>query len=63
LRLRLAVFPGKSFFKNNPCDFGQKKRRASFGEGTRRFVRFFCPKSYTGTAGGVPSRLFAVART
>ncbi|WP_338668848.1 hypothetical protein [Pseudodesulfovibrio methanolicus] len=46
--------------KTKPRDFGQKKRRASFREEARRFNRFFCPKSHTGTAEGVLVAAFRV---
>jgi hypothetical protein len=45
-----VVFPQKT-----PRDFEQGKRRASFCETARRSIRFFCPKSHTGTAEGVPT--------
>ncbi|MGE4422448.1 MAG: hypothetical protein AB7D39_09140 [Pseudodesulfovibrio sp.] len=42
-----------TFLKRKTRDFGQKKRRASFGEEARRPFRFFCLKSPIGTAEGV----------
>jgi hypothetical protein len=61
-RRRRGFFDGVAFLKIKTRDFGQKKRRAFFGEEARRSIRFFCPKSLTGTAKGVLSQPFAAAR-
>jgi hypothetical protein len=49
-------FSRAAFLQKITRDFGQKKRRASYGEEARRPFRFFCPKSPTGTAEGASSQ-------
>jgi hypothetical protein len=57
------LFNGLFSFPKNPAISGRKNGVLFSGEEALRQIRFFCPKSHTGTAEGVQSQPFALART